>query len=466
MMKKIICLGGGSLYFRNVLGDLAVTDELNGSEVVLYDIDMERAELMAKCGQRLSDKAGANFKVHAVKNITKAIDGADFAIASIGGAGAGGGGFYTSSGLHMQDILISARYGIFQVVGDTCGPAAMMAAFRSIPIYLDICHEMEKRCPDIIFLNHSNPMAVLCRAMNKYSSLKNIIGICHGVQAGIRYTAEILGVPPAELDTVWIGTNHYYWFIEIYHKGKNLYPKLRKKMASRKHPPGKILSAKLSDIYGYHIVYPEDDHIIEFYPFLAQVKDGASLPYGFAESHHGRDVVRMFAEHGLGGKIEKAKEKPVTRKEVIKNFKADLDEVVLPEKNDDPTAGEGIGRLLGAITAGYRHVHIVNIPNKGVVPNLPAEAVLEVEGVTNSHGLRPVYMGEAPLVLKGMLEKIIAWEELVVDAGVKGDRNLAMQALMLDPAAIVPEKAERMLDELLANSKELLPQFKLTKGGR
>ncbi len=144
----------------------------------------------------------------------------------------------------------------------------------------------------------------------------------------------------------------------------------------------------------------------------------------------------------------------------MKDFKEFLDKVTLPQERESLASLESLGKLIEAIALGKRHIHIVNIPNQGAVSNLPVTAILEVEGVTNSFGVRPVYMGEAPLVLKGHLERIIAWQELVVDAGVKGDRNIALQALMLDPQAIPPEKAEKMFEELLVNSKEFLPQFK------
>ncbi|MFH2068596.1 MAG: hypothetical protein ABII89_03930 [Candidatus Omnitrophota bacterium] len=454
--KKIVCLGGGSVFFRDTLADLVTAEELRESEIALYDIDLERAQLMAKCGRRLSDKAGIKLKIYAADSLSKAVDGADFAIANIGGAGGKGGG-YSLSNVHTNDLCISAKYGIFQVVGDTCGPAAMMAAFRTIPVYLNICREMERRAPGATFINHANPMAILCRAVNKYATLKDAIGICHGVQGGIKYAAEILKVLPQELDTVWIGTNHYYWFTRIYRQGKDLYPELKKKMASRKPPESNLLHAKLSQIYGYQIVYPDDSHIVEFYPFLAQVKDGAHLPYKLAESHHGKDVTGMYALAGLGGKRSRKKEKPTTREMVMKEYRKFLNEAVLPEK----PGVEALASLIGALATGRRHIHIVNIPNKGAVPNLPGTAVLELEGVTDSCGIRAIYTGEAPLVLKSLLERIIAWQELVVDAGARGSKETALQALSLDPTAIPPERAGAMLDELLANSKEFLPQFKI-----
>ena len=107
----------------------------------------------------------------------------------------------------------------------------MMMGLRSVPVYLGICREMEKRCPGVVFINHSNPMAILCRAMLKYSGIKKVIGICHGVQGGIVHAARILGVPPEALDTTWVGTNHYYWFLTVRHEGKDVYPEFQKFIA-------------------------------------------------------------------------------------------------------------------------------------------------------------------------------------------------------------------------------------------
>jgi len=235
--KKIVCLGGGSRYFIRALSDLAVTEGLAGSEITLYDIDTEKNELMGNFGARLAELSGTGLRVRACADLTDAVDGADFAISSIGGAGMSSGGVYGTFA-HNQDLLIPARYGIFQIVGDTGGPAGMMMGLRSVPIYLDICRVMEKRCPNIVFMNHSNPMAVLCRAMIKHTALENVIGICHGVQGGIMNIASLLNVPPEELETVWIGTNHYHWFTRIRHQGCDVYPEVKKKMAERTPPNG------------------------------------------------------------------------------------------------------------------------------------------------------------------------------------------------------------------------------------
>ena len=451
--KKIACLGGGSMYFARALPDLAVVPGIAGSEITLYDIDLEKAQIMARHGARLAVLSGTGLKVRATETLADAIDGADFAITSIGGSGASIGTVY-ATGYHMQDILIPARYGIYQIVGDTGGPAGMMMGLRSIPIYMNICREMEKRCPEVVLLNHSNPMAPLCRAMSKYTSI-NVIGICHVVQIGIMHLAKFLGLSPYELETTWIGTNHYHWFTSIRHKGKDIYAEVRQRLAAAEPPEGGIMTHKLSQIYGYQIVYPDDNHIMEFYPFLAQLPNGDVLPYGQKPWGIGPGYKAPAAQRELT-----AEEKQAQRQADLKDMESKLSDISNPDAPSDHLTGEGLGRLIESIALGKRDVYIVNIENKGAVPNLPSYANLEIEGVTDSCGVRGIYMGEAPLSLMGLLAKRIVWQELVADAAVKGDRNLALQALMLDEMAILPEKAEAMLDELLAASRPMLPQFK------
>ena len=451
---KVVCLGAGSYYFSRALGDIAITPGLAGSEVTLYDIDFEKAELMAKLGRRLTREAGARLKVRACEKLADAVDGADFAVSSIGGSGPSLGGVYGTA-VHSADVLIPAKYGIYQLVGDTGGPAGMMMGLRSIPVYLSICREMEKRCPEVVVLNHSNPMAPLCRAMIKYSGIRKVIGICHGVQGGVMQLAELMGVEPEELEVVWIGTNHYYWFTRIRLHGKDIYPEVMARARKRRHPHGEVMSAKLSDIYGYRLVYQEDGHELEFYPFLSQIRDPAAFPYGYGE----RLAARYQDLNLKAPRLSKA-EQAARRAEGLKEFAARLSRRGLPEPETSTIRGEGIASLIGAIATGARQVRILNLPNQGAVPNLPDYAVLEVEGVTDSQGARPIHAGEAPLSLMGLLQKRIAWQELVVEAAVKGDRNLALQALLLDEMAILPEQSEAMLDELLGASKSLLPQFR------
>jgi len=449
--KKIACLGAGSLYFMKAIPDIILADGLSGSEICLYDIEREKARLMADACRRIAVSIGADFKIKVASSLSEAVDSADFVVTSIGGSGADISSNVYSSYYHAVDMHISAKYGIHQIIGDTCGPAAMMMAFRSIPVYMEICKEMEKRCPKAVLINHSNPMAVLCRAMRKYSCI-HTIGICSCVPGGIVYVAKLLGVKPEELECTWVGTNHYYWFTSVFHKKEDMYPVLRERLIHTEKQEMRSLSAALSRIHGY-VVYPADSHTIDFYPFLTQFPEQDLLPYGLANvaRAHGFDERQPFPVR------EPETEK--TRQEFFKKYKEILSGIKVPEQRANKIYGEAIGSIIESIALGHRDIYMVNIPNEGAIPNLPSHAIVEIEAVTNSRGVRPVVMGAAPPFLKGILEKRFAWQELVVDAGVKGDRNLALQALMVDEMAIIPEKAEKMLDELLVASKELLPQF-------
>lgn len=447
---KITCLGGGSLYFPEAIIDLVTNEELAGSEIVLYDIDAEKVEVMAETGRRLAEGAGTGCKVRSTVDLADAVDGADFAISSIGGSGAEISRNVYGSRYHAADMRISEKYGIRQIIGDTGGPAGMMMGLRAIPVYLEICREMEKRCPNAMLFNHSNPMAVLMRAMHKYSSIKTI-GVCHGVYGGTGHAARVLDVPMDELQCIWIGTNHYYWFIQVLHKGKDVTDELRRKAVVGPWPWGREMTYRMSDIWGYTTAYPSDSHSIEFFSYLTQVPGGSKdLPYELAEEaekHNWRDVEPPSA----------APASPAERAEFMKKYREIMAEHELPES--PPESSEQVAATIAAVANGRSHLRVANIPNRGAIGNLPADAEVEVEAVVDWRGARPVYMGEAPIALKGILEKRFAWHELVADAAVTGDRNLALQALLLDEMAIWPAKAEAMLDELLEASKDLLPQF-------
>jgi alpha-galactosidase len=463
MTMKIACLGGGGLYFVRPVADFALCEEMHGSTIVLYDIDRDRAELIAKMGRRFSRTTGAGLRFRVAETLREAVDGCDFVLTSIGGAGASGAAGYYDSPVHLGDKLICARHGIQQVVGDTAGPAAMMAAFRSIPIHLEICRAVSKYSPEAVVLNHANPMAVLCRAMIKYGDVQSVIGICHGVQNGIMNVARILDVPPEELETVWIGTNHYHWITRLRHQGKDIMPRFRKRVREVKCDPSHQMCTELSDVYEHWIVYPEDDHTIEFYPYLSGLDRPDRLPFALNDNTFSKRVQGLW-DGSETLEALRQKDQATDRSQMLKAYAKKLSKIQLPEEAESSITGEGTARLITDIAAGRRAVHICNVPNQGAVANLPAEAVLEVEAVTDSAGVRPIWAGEAPLALEALLRKRIAWQEIVVDAAVTGNRKLALQAMQIDEGAIPPRAADKLLRELFANNKGKLPTFEKKSG--
>ena len=449
--KKIVFLGGGSLYFTRRLTGILTREDLGGSEIVFYDINAQKLDLIGSTYRRLAEEAGTGFRVRWTTDLADALDGADFAISAIGGSGVEVTPNFTTSYYHTCDIQIPMKYGIYQVIGDTGGPGALLMALHSIPVYVEICREMEKRCPNVIFFNHSNPMAPLCRSMIKYSGVK-VIGVCHGVQSGLQDVARLLDVPVHELECVWVGTNHYHWFTRILHRGVDVYDKVMRR-AAEDEKEGYGMSNAYSRAYDHRIVLSHDSHTIEFYPIASRIGSFDDLPYAIP-----KEAARRHKDMDKSIALKKQTSDAI-RAEFIDFYKARLAEAKLPDRPDDPITGEGVSTLLSAIAHGRREVFILNLPNNGLISNLPDNAIVELEAVTDSQGARGIQIGECPILLKGMLEKRFAWHELVVDAAVKGDRKLALQALLLDEMAILPDQAEAMLGEMLEASKPLLPRF-------
>lgn len=225
----------------------------------------------------LPQAAASGLRVRASGDLDDTLDGAGFAVRSIGGSGAEVMRNVYGSWYHNADMNIPANYGIHQVIGDTAGPAGIMMGLRAIPAYMRICERMEVRCPQAILLNHSNPMAAIMRALHKYSPITSI-GIFHGVQGGIAAAATLLDVPAEKLECRWIGTNHYYWFTGVRHRGGDLLPELLRRTREQEASAEQAMSADLSAAYGYRIVYPDDGYLIEFYPFAARVAGRKPCP--------------------------------------------------------------------------------------------------------------------------------------------------------------------------------------------
>ena len=220
--RKIVLLGAGSRYFEIVLGELAVTRDLEGCSVVLYDVDEKRMRLMRRIGKRTFEKARAALKLSCTTDLARALDGADFAISSIGVHGPG-------ARYHKSDSDVSARFGIIHTTGDTVGPSGVSQGLRIIPIYVGIARAMKKHCPGVILLNHSNPMAPICRAVVKYTGI-NVVGYCHNIANELKWYGKVLGVDPSELEPTVAGPNHMSWLLGLRHHGRDVYPELKERI--------------------------------------------------------------------------------------------------------------------------------------------------------------------------------------------------------------------------------------------
>lgn len=431
MTKKIALLGGGSAYFETAIAEIAMTPALTGSEMVLYDINPESMSTMENLGRRICEQSGTRMTISATTDLESALDGVEYAVSSIGPHG-------PDAAWHEEDMRIAAKYGIIQTTGDTVGPGGLSAALRLVPIYVEIAEAMEKHCPDLILLNHSNPMVPICRAISKYSGIC-VMGLCHGAQGTESYLSEVLGIDRAEMEFTMVGVNHMLWVTEIRHRGRDVYPLLHDKLAERGDDAGHIFAKKLFDVYGYYPVN-NDRHIIEFFPFLRQARTPAELPY----------QLQFRGDMLANARSQRREDWEARSKRAMGEA-----EIKLPEK----PSPENVGGLIAAMATGQAQTHLVNIPNRGAIPNVPDWAIVEIVAMLTPTGPRGLYTGPIP-------ENVLSWtlttiyeQELVVEAAVKGDRRLALQALVNDPQIISIEEAESLLEDLLEVRADQLPRF-------
>ncbi len=431
---KIALLGGGSLYFESVIKEIAMTPELAGSEIMLFDPDARRMEIMRQVGVRIAALTSSGLAVRSTNQCVRALDGADFAVASIGVHGPG-------HRWHKADSDAVAKFGIIQTTGDTVGPSGLSQALRIIPIFADIARKMEKYCPDAILLNHSNPMSPICRAVAKYSKIR-AIGYCHNVAGGIRYFAEALGVDGRELDVTAAGPNHCVWLLGIRHRGRDMYPVLRRRLAARPSPARQQFSDEVFNLFG---LYPigGDRHIIEFFPHARRASKTKNIPYGLQWRS---DMIRANALAAELSKEPRAIELKAAGKKPIE----------LPKENSP----EAMGRQIKALAFGPDMVHYVNVPNRGAVSNLPDWAVVELKAVVGQGGAQPMQVGELPAAAARWSAAQLYAHELTVEAAVEGSRAKALMALACDPMIRDFHEARAIFDALIKVQAGRLDRFR------
>lgn len=225
-MAKIVFIGAGSIGFtRGLVRDIFTFPLLNENLTIgLVNTDPERLVFAKRSVNKIITQGGYKAKVESSLNRKDVLKGADAVMVTI---------LSGDVAVWQHDILIPKKYGIDINIGDTRGPSGIFRALRTIPEMLAICRDIEKLAPNAILLNYTNPMAMLCNAMQRKSGLK-ITGLCHSVQGTANMLAKWVGVPEGELDYLCAGINHLAWYLKLEHKGRDLYPKLKKVVASDK----------------------------------------------------------------------------------------------------------------------------------------------------------------------------------------------------------------------------------------
>ena len=447
---KIVLLGGGSLYFETVIAELACTPELAGSDVMLYDVDAKRMDLVYRVGLRIVAETKAELRLSATTSLARALDGANFAIASIGVHG-------PKAGWHKLDSDVAAKFGIMQTTGDTVGPSGLSQALRIIPIFLQIARAMEKYCPDAVLLNHSNPMGAICRAVAKYTRIR-VIGYCHNVAGDLRFFGRILKLDHQALEPVFAGPNHCVWMWGLKYHGRDVFPLLKRRLADfnagKPLPPredgtgttlkGHWFAADMMELFD---VFPVggDRHLIEFFPHARRATSPRRIPY---ELQWRSEMIR---ENQLSAELNSSPAKM--------RLKAQGKHPVWLPDPKQPTP-ENMGQQIRALRYGPAMMHTLNVPNRGAVPNLPDWAVIELRAEIGPNGTRPIVVGDMPIqAARWSLSQIYA-HELSVDAAAEGSREKALMAMASDPMIRDFDEARRVFDAIVKAQGPRLKAFR------
>lgn len=444
---KITLVGGGSFAWApGLVGDFLGNKGLAGARVVLHDLNPEPLVLAHQLALKYQQLTGFPITFERTTDPAAALDGADFVVVTI-----------STGGLRTMrpDLEIPEKYGIFQTVGDTCGPGGLSRALRNVPVFLRMAQEMERRCPDAWMLNVSNPLCALTRAVTRETGIK-ALGLCHGVTGVARTYARFFGAELAECSYVNTGIDHCSWFTDFRVRGRCAQEMLRergidawlaKPPAEAKQDPefGALYDLRCGLLLWRHFgALPAigDRHLVEFFPTFLQGQDNVTR-YGLVRTSIA-DRERYYAN--ARARIERL----LSGEEKLEIQEAT--DVVGERQSDD------IAAWIVALRGGQPVEDNLNAPNLGQVPELPRGAIVETRGVLDGSGFHPL-VSPLPQALVPVVLPHVAREELTVEAALEGSFEKALAVLASDPLLMGIENARPMLEELLAANRDWLPQF-------
>ncbi len=453
--KKIVLIGAGSAMFtQGLVADLILSSDLGPWELGLVDIDPQALETAEGLSRRMVEAKGAGITVSASTDRRDVLPGADVVVATVGVGGRRG---------WEADVFIPRKYGIYQPVGDSVMSGGVSRAMRMIPALVDIARDVRAICPEAWFFNYSNPMTANCWAIRKATGLP-VVGLCHGTFHVERELAEFIGAPPEEVTSLFAGLNHLTFIFDLRWRGRDAWPLVRARLAEERGQPfdmkalGKLFpemgavssSFKAADnpfswsLFETYGAYPavNDRHVVEFFPerFPGGRYYGQTL---------GVDVFSIEGTIAWGDRIY-----------------ADMRDQALGKKPLDERAferaegeHEQLLAILRSIERDERRIFSANLPNRGAVPNLPADAVLELPAAATATGLRPLQILDFPDPLAAIITRKLTAALLTMEAALAGDRQLFIEALLADGAVTDPEVARKMGEELLQAHRQYLPNF-------
>ena len=436
-MPKIAFIGAGSFGFtRGLVRDILTYPELEGSEISLMDIDEERLGYIKKAVDRIVKEGEYPANVVATTDRKEALKGADAVLVTILQGGVD----------HWRsDLEIPKRYGVDINIGDTRGPAGIFRALRTIPVMVDICKDMEQFCPHAIMLNYTNPMAMNCRAMQRESSIK-VTGLCHSVQGTARMLAGWIGAPMDEITYVCAGINHQAWFIEYDWNRQDAIPLIRKAMRRKEVRNHELVRNEMFLALGYYVT-ESSGHNSEYNAWFRKRPD----------------LIEKYCKDGTGWNpgeyayiVKHYQRREKTWKKTIQAW---LDD---PKPLNLARGHEYAASIISAYLGGDSFQFNGNVPNEGIIDNLPRSCCVEVPVYADRRGFRPVHVGPLPPQCAALNQISVACEEMAVEGCLKGDPEMIYHSICYDPltsAVLSLREIRNMVNAMFRKNKDYLPHF-------
>jgi len=437
-MPKITFIGAGSFGFtRTLVRDLLTFPLLEGATICLMDISAERLESSRRAVQRIVDEGKYPATVVTTLDRSEALRGANYVIVTI---------LAGATEVWRHDIEIPKQYGVDMNVGDTRSVAGIFRALRTIPVMVEIARDMERYCPHALMLNYTNPMAMLCRAIARETSI-TVTGLCHSVQGTAEMLAKWIGAPMAEITYTCAGINHMAWYLKYEWKGEDAYPLIRKAITER------------PEVYNEEQV--RNEMFLAFDHYVTE-SSGHNSEYNWWFRKR-PDLIEQYCTHSTGWNpgehayiLKHYQEREHSWQDDIRKW---LDN---PEPLNLQRGHEYAAYIMNALEGGEPFTFNGNMPNKHLIDNLPQDACVEIPVWASRKGLESVAVGALPpqcAILTNLSAQI---EEMAVEAALTGNRRLVYQAVANDPlsaAVLSLAEIQKMVDDLFAVNTPYLPQF-------
>ncbi|WP_309398401.1 alpha-glucosidase/alpha-galactosidase [Cerasicoccus maritimus] len=423
MACKITLIGAGSVVFaKTLIGDILQFPELSDAHICLMDIDPARLKVADVMMKRVAETLGVKATVTSTMDQKEAVKDAKYVICTIQV-----GGYKPST---MRDFDIPKKYGLEQTIADTLGVGGVFRALRTIPVINQIAKDIADHAhPDCLLLNYTNPMAMNCMAVDAEVGIPHV-GLCHSVFGTARMLANHTHLPMEDVSYQVAGINHMAFFLKFQYKGRDAYPLLYKVLED-KNRDFELVRYEMMRRTGYFVT-ESSEHQSEYVPYFI---------------HHGQEMIDKF-------KVP-LDEYPRRCEGIMASWK-DTEAKLIGEGDHKMVVGEP-SHEYGSYIIHSRETNTLrtvygNVPNRGIIKNLPDDCCVEVPCQVDAIGLQPTMIGNLPPQLASMCMTNVNVQQLTVQAALTGKREHIYHAVMLDPhtSATLPlDKIWAMCDELI-----------------